>query len=158
MTTVSTDYTGRTVDLLIFQGVQAIGNRKLTLGFGLAGEVVTGIQKLVQTFTTMFLTAQGSILYLPAWGTNFVPHLQQGIIRDESTVKSEFQFAVELIRQALTSEAAEHDIPADESYSSATLLNYTINTNTGVLSLQIQIESLAGTTNTVYLPIPVPVL
>lgn len=155
--TVSTDYTGRTVDLLIFQGVQPAGDRRITLGFGEAGEVVTGIQKLVQTFTTMFLTAQGSIPYLPAWGTNFVPHLQQGVIRDEATVKSEFQFAIELIRQALVLEAAEQNIPDDEAYSSATLLSYSINTNASVLSLQIQIESVAGVTNTVFLPIPVPV-
>ena len=154
---VSTDYSGRTVDLLIFQGVQPTGNPQITLGFGAAGEVVTGIQKLTQTFTTMFLTAQGSIPYWPTLGTNFVPHLQQGVIRDEASVKSEFQFASELIRQVLVLQTAQQATPDDEAFSSATLLSYSINKNTATLSLQIQIESLAGTTNTVFLPIPVPI-
>ena len=96
---ISVDYTGRSIDLLIFQGVKAAGDQKLSLGFGDAGEVVTGIQKLLQTYTTLFLTRRGTIQYHEEIGTDFVGALQQGRIKDEADVKSEFAIAVEQVRQ-----------------------------------------------------------
>ena len=45
----STDYTGRSVDLLIFQGVQEFGNQPIETGWGTSGQLCTGIQTLAQS-------------------------------------------------------------------------------------------------------------
>lgn len=154
----STDYTGRSVDLLIFQGVKAAGDQKLVLGFGdEGGEVVTGIQKLSQTFTTLFLTRLGTIPYHPELGTDFVTALQQGRIKDESDVKAEFAIAVEQIRQTLALQANENSLPDDETFDSAVLNSFNLDKAASKLTLSIQINSLAGSNRTIFLPIPVAI-
>ncbi len=153
----SVDYTGRSVDLLIFQGVQASGDQKLRLGFGQAGEVVTGVQKLAQTFTTLFLTRRGTSQYHPELGTDFVGALQQGRIRDEADVKSEFAIAVEQVRQTLALQANQNTLPDDEVFDSAVLDSFNLDKAASKLTLVIRVNSLAGSSRTVFLPIPVAI-
>lgn len=153
----SIDYTGRSVDLLIFQGIKAAGDQKLYLGFGDAGEVVTGIQKLLQTFTTLFLTRRGTIQYHEELGTDFVGALQQGRIRDESDVKAEFAIAVEQVRQTLALQANQNELEDDEVFDSAVLNSFNLDKAASKLTLVIQVTSLAGASRTVFLPIPVAI-
>ena len=156
---VSVNYSGRMVDLLIFQGTKPTGEQRITLGFGdVGGEITTGIQKLAQMFTTLFLTETGSIPSQPNRGTGFVTAVRFGRIKDEQSVQAEFSLAAEAVRSQLAlAEEEAVNVPADESLSSSILANYTLDKNSGNLILYVDITSNAGTSKTIYLPVPVPI-
>jgi len=153
----STDYTGRTVDLFIFQGALPAGEQQIELGFGTAGEVTTGIQKLVQSFTTLFLTRLGSVPYNSELGSSFVAAVQQGAIRDESDVRNRFALAVEDVRQVLVADAEENNPPDDETFDSAELENFELNEAQSKLVLFARVNSVAGTSRTVFIPVPLAI-
>ena len=153
----STDYSGRLVDVLIFQGTQPAGMVPVSLSFGSAGYLTTGIQKVSQSFTMFFLMDKGSVPAQPDYGTSFVSQFRLGYLRDESSVKSAFAFASDATVRALRAQAAAANLPADETIKSATLLGYSLDKATGNLQLRIQLTSDAGATRTVFLPIPVTI-
>lgn len=155
--TTSTDYSNRTIDLLMFQGVEPAGDVPIVLGLGDAGEVCTGLQKVSQTFTNIFLTKVGSIQKHPDWGTDFVTALQQGRIQKERDVKSEFNTAAELVRRTMVTEAENNNFPSDETLQTASLQNFNLDFDSGKLTLYIKLTTIAGTSAVIYLPVPVAI-
>ena len=153
----STNYTGRSVDLLIFQGAQAAGEQKIHLGFGTAGEVVTGIQKLVQAFTTLFLTRIGSVPYNTSLGSSFITSMRRGSIQDESDVRTEFALAVENVRETLLNDAEENDPPDDETFDSAELESFTLDEASSTLTMYVRVNSVAGESREVFIPVPLAI-
>lgn len=151
---MSTNYTGRSVDLLIFQGLQPAGETKISLALGDAGEVVTGIQKLSQSFTSIFLTDVGSIHHDPTVGTNFISAMRQGQLQDEADLKSEFALAAESVRQqlALAIDAANPP-PADETFVSATLRSFNMDRSASKITLFVELLSAAGESREVIMPV-----
>lgn len=151
---MSTDYTGRSVDLLIFQGLQPTGETQVALALGSAGEVVTGIQKLSQSFTSIFLTDIGSIHHDPTVGTSFVSSMRQGRLQDEMDLKSEFALAVENVRQQLALALdATNPPPADEIFASATLRNFNMDREASKITLVVALTSAAGESREVIMPV-----
>lgn len=153
----STNYTGRSVDLFIFQGAAPYGEKSITLGFGVAGEVITGIQKLVQSFTTLFLTRLGSVKYNASLGSNFIASMQQGNIRNEGDVRTEFALAVEDVRSTLVADAETNNPPDDETYASAELEGFELRKTESLLLLQVRVNSVAGSSREVFLPVPLAI-
>ena len=156
----TTDYSGRLVDLLIFQGIQPAGDQRVLLA--LSDEdgdsyVITGIAKLSQSFAVLFLTELGSIPYNPELGTEFVTAIRQGRIADETDVTAEFRVAVELIRRTLDLEADNNDLPYDEQLESVELENFTLDTARSLLQLYVSITSVAGESRQLFLPIPLAI-
>lgn len=151
----STDYAGRKVDLLIFQGAAPEGRQAIRLG--LTNEVTTGIQKLVQSFALLFLTKRGSIPNVPDLGTEFITAMQQGQIRDEASVKSEFALAKERVRQTLALAANEMDLPDDEIFEDAELESFVLDKASSKLSLTVRVSSVAGEARVVFLPVPLAI-
>lgn len=152
----SVDYSGRNVDLLIFQGAQPAGEQQLTLAFG-DGLVITGIQVLCQRFVHAFLTRVGTNVYRPTFGTDFVTAVMRGSIRDEADVKAAFTFAAQAVRQILLLDAVSNPPPVDELFQSATLQSFILDKAKGVLSLKIAISSAAGISRVVFLPVPIAI-
>lgn len=158
---LSTDYTGRTVDLLIFQGVKASGKQPIDLAFGLneGGYICTGVQKVAQTWLTLFMTDRGTVLNKPNRGSSFFPAIRRGRIRNEDDVVAEFSIAAEQVRQTMDLDAAEAgDLPEDERLDEAILLDYTIDRFAGMLYLKVQIVTIAGTDRDIILPVPVTIV
>lgn len=153
----SIDYTGRKVDLNIFQGVQAIGEAQTYLGFGEAGEVTTGIQKLCQVFAKLFLTMTGTMEYHPTLGTGFVRAVKTGRIQDEADVRGEFALAAETVRQTLDLDAETTDPPDDERLASTTLEKVVVDKAASKVILWVRVTSAAGSSRVVYLPVPTPI-
>jgi hypothetical protein len=151
----SVNYTGRIVDLLIFQNTAPAGEKKIRLG--LTNEVTTGIQKLVQSFTTLFLTKRGSIPHHLDDGTEFVTSMQLGKLRAESDVKSEFALAVERVRQTLSLAADGASLPDDEVFSRAELVSFNLDKASSTLFLKVRVVSVAGSGREVFLPVPVAI-
>lgn len=154
----STDYTGRSVDLFIFEGALPAGEQQVRLGFSEAGgKITTGIQKLVQSFALLFLTELGSIPVKPEQGTSFVTGMRRSRIQDEADVISEFTLAKELVRQALALQANAEELPDDETFDDATLLNFSLDSASSTIRLSVHVTSLAGTSRDVVLPVPVAI-
>lgn len=154
----STDYTGRTVDLLIFQGVKETGKQLIATGFGTAGFVCTGIQKVAQTWLTLFMTDRGSVLNKPTRGSSFFMSVRRGRIQVEQDIPAEFGIAAEQVRRTMELDAA--DAPAledDERLDEVILLDYQLFRELSYLRLKVRIKSLAGDSRIVYLPVPLAI-
>lgn len=155
----SIDYTGRLVDILIIQGVRESGNHKVDTGFGDAGFVCTGIQKLAQTWLALFMTDAGSMLNKSTRGSSFFPAVRRGRIRVSEDVSAEFSLAATQVRRTMELDAVDADpvLPDDERLDSAILLDYDLFRELSHLRLKIRIKSIAGDTRVVFLPVPVPI-
>lgn len=150
----STDYTGRTVDLLIFQGVEEFGDQPLTTGWGDAGELCTGIQKIAQTWAILFLTDRGTIFNEPERGSSFVVAVRSGAIQVDEDVPAEFSIAATQVARTMSIDATDQNLEDDEILDRAELLDYRVDTIISNLYLRVRIWSLAGESRTVFLPIP----
>jgi hypothetical protein len=153
----NTNYTGRTVDLSMFLGAQASGETAIQLDFAGGGSVITGIEKLIQSFLMLFLTEQGTVQYFPSIGSGFVTALRLGQLRTEVQVQQQFDLAVEEVGQTMALAADTAKLPSDETFASATLLSFNLDTADSKLVMQIQIASLAGVSRQIYLPVPIAI-
>ena len=154
----SIDYTGRTVDVLIFQGVAASGNRPVETGFGDSGFVCTGIQKVAQTWATLFMTDRGSMLNKPTRGSTFFTAVRRGRIQVEADIPAEFALAAEQVSRTMELDAAnDGTLPNDERLDSAVLRDYDLFREQSLLRLKVRIKSIAGASRVVYLPVPIQI-
>ena len=159
--TASTDYTGRTVDLLIFQGVKASGKQPIETAFGLdeGGYVCTGVQKVAQTWLVLFMTERGTVLNKPTRGSTFFTSLRFGRIRTEDDITAEFAMAAEQVRQTMDLDAAEDGtLPDDERLDEAILLEYSIDRLASMIYLKVRILTIAGDSRTIFLPVSVTIV
>jgi hypothetical protein len=154
---VTVDYSGRTIDLFIFQGAKPLGDQLIAPGFGPdSGKVTSGIQKLVQKWAILFLTEIGSMEYHQDLGTRFLTLASRGGIRDVATARGEFQLGAQLVANTLN--ALETDsMPADERLASAELTAVSMDRTKGLLNMTVTITSDAGSAHDVLLPVPVPI-
>jgi hypothetical protein len=156
--TVSVDYTGRTVDQLIFQGVEATGDQLVDLGWGDAGEMCTGVQKVAQTWTTLFMTDLGSIPLDTERGSSFMPAIRLGRIQVDEDVIAEFNLAADRVRRTMDQDAADvGNLPDDERLDEAILDSFEIFQAASLLQLKVVIRTIAGDSRTIFLPVPVSI-
>jgi hypothetical protein len=154
MATTTTNYSGRKVDLLIFQNPDYTGkNVQVTLDFGSPSKITTGIQKAVQRWTILFLTRRGSALGDPELGTDFMTKLLKQQLPDDLAIQNEFAIAARDITDYLIATSSS-TIPDDELIIGATLLDGW-NLSKTMLKLRIGLTSRAGTAYTVVVPVPV---
>lgn len=153
----SVDYTGRTVDLLIFQGVEEFGNQKITTSWGTAGELCTGVQKIAQSWTILLFTEQGSVLNEPTRGCDFLQAIRSGRIQVDEDIPSEFAISSAQIARTMRDDALNQNLPDDERLASTELLDYSILRAASLLYLKVRLYSVAGDSRTVFLPISVSV-
>lgn len=158
---MSTNYSNRSVDLLIFQGVKGPGEGlgSIELGFG-TGSIVTGIAKLVQIFLIRFLTQEGSAFRNSLFGSDFMTSIREGSVYNDSIVKTVFSSAVADVKAQLSEDYDELadsgvDVPDDEKFSGAVLNSYSFQADS--LTMSITISSKAGSSRTVILPIDVAI-
>jgi hypothetical protein len=148
------DYQGRTFDILAFQpSANSTEMEQALASEANGGLICTGIQKLAQRWTLEFLTPIGSIPYKPNIGSYFMIALRTGQIRTDVDVVSFFSGASSQVSGRLKTEDLDSD-KDDEKLDSADLLYFDI-TEDRTLVLSVQINSLAGTSREVILPISV---
>ena len=137
-------------DILIFQGVEPVDEQKITLALGNPGAFTTGIQKVAQSFTKIFLTELGSMDHDPTLGTNFLSALRQGLIRDEVTLQGAFQTAVMDVFNYISLNE-DPTIPDDERLVEANLAKWDL--RPGFLSIEVEIVTAAGDTRIYVIPV-----
>ena len=149
----STNYAGRSLDLLIFQGFDPRTATQVELAISDDegdGYVCAGIQKVAQEFTILFLTDIGSNPWDIYRGTGFMPNLRQGFIQDETSLQTHYEFAVLDIFDYLEKKVLE-TTPDDEILASAELVSFDL--RPGFISLQVKVTSLAGDSRVFIIPV-----
>jgi hypothetical protein len=147
------DYANRKYDFLAFRNVAPSGERQLGMALYAEddnGQLCVGIQKLAQRWALEFLTDTGSLRGLPTRGCDFMAALNTGRLKTEQAIIWTFVSVNLDIKTALKAE--EYDgMPDDEKFQNAELTSITF--YPGYLSLHVMIESVAGSSRAVILPI-----
>lgn len=155
------DYVGRTVDLLAFQGQRLRGGDRLlaqTLlspagGAGApGGELCAGVQKLAQRWLLEFMTTPGSMVNLPGRGCAFMRQLRRGELRTTVDAVQAFQLAADRVRVNLQDEESA-TTPDDEALAAAELEGMAVAGDR--LTMTVRILSRAGYAALLVLPVAV---
>lgn len=153
---ITTNYTGRTMDISIMQKPDAtlIDAQNVAILIGSTGRFCSGIQKLVQRYMILLMTAVGSQEDFPDDGTDFLPKLQNGIgVVDRLAATQTFELAsYAVVNQLKEYQSKLFDQPQDEKIVSATLQNITM--HGGRVSLDIRITTEAGNSAVFLIPLP----
>lgn len=153
MSTVA-DYLGRKADILAFQPNKNNTELSQTIASDFTGgNLCTGIQKLAQRWVLEFLTPSGSMPYKSKRGCSFIPNVRSGLLRTGLDISSFFASAATDVSVNLKAEDSTTD-PDDERFDKAELKGFQTSSD-GVLTLNVAISSLAGTSRVVILPISV---
>jgi hypothetical protein len=152
----SLDYTGRTVDILVFGGVDGLtrGFQPVSLTFGKPSQYVTGVQKLAQRYGINMLTILGSQPNYPAYGTNFLSSLQSTSRQITQTAATHiFNFAnIKTLSEFRLYQSANPGLPLDEQINSATLLSFSV--SGGTINFTVSLTTKAGTNAVFVVPLP----
>lgn len=135
-----------TYDLEATQSVaENLGNGRMYLSFSRndMSRRVTGLQKLIQRYTVLFLTPKGSVKYHPDQGSRFINAFGADNIQTSGDIVAQFAFANYDVIAQLRWEETDDD-PDDERIKSVSLLDYNIDYSEGRLYLKVRLISLAG--------------
>jgi hypothetical protein len=150
----STDYTGRTKDLHIFQGVDPSRSVQVTPSFGKISNYCTGIQKLVQRYAICLMTELGSQANYPDFGTSLISTLMNSHRpRNKADVFPVFNKAnLKVLDRFRAYQRAHTDLPVDEQLSTALLKDVTSDLYS--VGLTIALYPLTADPVTFILPLP----
>lgn len=141
----TTDYTGRTVDLLMLQFVSQPGSDIIVRpDVSKSPRIVTGIEKLVQRFALLFLTQLGTVNNSNTEGTDFMKLLGAGQIYDESTLRTAAAAANKSTFNQIRTEDRLHETADDEAIYSSAVIDTSVDRSTATVSVTIEIVSVAG--------------
>ena len=147
------DYQGRVVDVMAFQGADPFGKFSLDpalISSTSGGFLCTGIQKLAQRWILEFLTEKGSLRYLPLRGCTFLTAARAGNLTTELDVFQAFLLSKNAMENNLFNEETGLE-PADERYNSCSLNSVVISQDT--VTLNFTIVSRAGSSRKIIIPI-----
>lgn len=147
------DYAQRRYDFLAFENIDRQKETRLNLllfSDNNSGQIATGVQKLSQRWLLEFTTERGSMTGLPTRGSEFMRQVRLGRLRNQGDVFYAFLYNELLVRQNLRTEETD-DMPDDERIANAEPLS--ISFLPGYANLRIQINSRAGTSREVILPV-----
>ena len=150
------DYIGRTIDVLAFQGGTAVGEVELDralVGDTGEGAITTGIQKLAQKWLITLLTEKGTVKYKPTFGTTFMAELQMGNVSTDQNLFAVFN-ANELDLKSQLLEDEDATTPTDEQYKESIITSATV--IPGYVNITVTLASQSSTAEFI-VPIPLVV-
>lgn len=153
---ISSDYTGRTKDISIFQAPDAtvIGTQDIAPSFGKRAKFCSGVQKLIQRYGIILLSNIDSQVNYPEFGTSFMATITAGISPvDKLAATQIFSSASYDTVIALRNYQAIHpELPPDECISRAELDNISLYASYAAFDVKIYTE--AGTSVKFLVPLP----
>lgn len=155
----TTDYTNRQVDIELLQSIsQPVDLQKVSISsVTQAPKAVTGIEKLVQRYTSALLAYFGTVHFDPTYGTNLLTTILAGGVQNIAQLQGAFASANSQAISALRSDDRKTDtfgsVPDDESIVSAKLLDQSIDYNTATVNLKVLITTVAGDNITFVVPV-----
>jgi hypothetical protein len=124
--------------------LHSVGDRRplnISLANGPHGAAVTGVLKLMQWFVMELFTVPGSLRGRPDRGCEFMVDAWRGIWRTPADVQASFTAALVTIKRNRLADETD-DLPPEEKFVDATLLEATAQTDS--VFLRIRIETEAG--------------
>lgn len=155
ITTQSTDYTGRQLDVNIAYKINPnfAGPQEVNLRFGTVSTYCAGVQKLVNRYIIALFTALGSQPNYATFGTNFLPSLIGKNMVTALDAKHTFNLASWSVVQLFRNYQKENPgLPTDEQINTASLADLTV-TETG-LTFRVNLLTLAGEKVQFLVPLP----
>ena len=152
----TTDYSGRKKDVSIMRGTDPTSkfSQGVTLEFGKVSAYCAGIQKLIQQYMVLLLTAIGTQPAHPDFGTTFYTQIIKGNVSNKSDLIHKFNFAnLTAIEKIKSYQQGKTDIPEDEQLDTA-LLDDVIFVSRDQVNLRITVKSNAGDEVEFLMPIP----
>ena len=143
----TTDYSNRTVDLLLLQLVeQPQADVIVRPDVSLVPHMTTGIEKLVQRFTLLFLTQLGTIKNCENEGTEFLSALISGNIYDLNTLKAAASAANKAVATQIAAEDEDLDTPDDERLESSVVSDLGMDRANATVYVTVTLTTAAGET------------
>lgn len=154
ITGTTTNYSGRKVDIHIFQGVNPDKLAAVTPSFGNISNFCSGIQKLIQRFAIALLTDLGSQKDYPEFGTTLMRTLNnRNLLFNKADLFPIFNFAsYKVISEFKDYQAKNSDIPADEKLNTAYLSDIIIANDS--VSFKVTIIPVSGNATEFLIPLP----
>ena len=152
---VSSNYKGRTVDLLVFQIDQPNATGPVTLSLSDTPKICAGVQKVSQIYVSTFFTTLGSILADKTYGVDSVGQVGITNVVPEHT-KQVFSLAVFDTLSIMKSEQdnlaiAGVVLPYDEILTNAEIVDLSAYKDT--VNLKVKLTTAAGTSRVLILPV-----
>jgi len=151
---ISTDYSTRTKDIHIFQGVNVQKRTDIAPSFGRISNYCSGVQKLVQRYGVILLTELGSQIDFVEFGTELITTL----LRSSSAIGRgdvNLIFAkanVRVLDILRNYQRNTPGLPLDEQIDTAVLNDVVVTGDS--IALDIQIFTLSGGEVVFLLPLP----
>lgn len=149
------DYTGRQRDINIAFGIDPSDPQRqiVNLSFGSISTFCAGVQKLIQRYMILFLTAVGSQPQFPNFGTEFASTLYSANLSSREDMLHTFNFANFSVLEVLkTYQSKNPNLPLDEQISTSILNNLEVVGDS--LSVEIKLVTLAGDNVDFLIPLP----
>lgn len=141
----TTNYSGRTVDLLLLQFVpMPVADKIVRPDVSKSPRMVAGIEKLVQRFAQLFLTQMGSVRNRESEGTEFLGKLGSGQIYDDSTLRSAAAAANKAVFRQIRAEDASLETADDEALAESSIAELTMDRATATVSITFTLTTVAG--------------
>jgi hypothetical protein len=115
------------------------------------------VQKVVQSWTALFLTDRGTVLNEPNRGTDFLAAIRSGKIQVDEDIPAQFATAAERVRISMELDAEGENLEDDETLDEALLLDYSVDLAASRLYLKVRINTLAGDSRPIILPVPLAI-
>ena len=150
-----TDYNGRTIDLSMFSNVQEAGESLLVqqlAGEDDFGSICTGVQKVAQRVVLRLFTITGSMKHKPQEGCQFMKDMMSGRFRSTVDVFASFSEARSTILEQFYTDQLDTD-PNEERLDTIELMQVVMAPD--FLGIRVRVVTLAGTSRSVIIPIPV---
>lgn len=142
ITGTTIDYTGRTKDLFISQGIDPLSSsiQSVTYSFGTISSFIAGVQKLVQRYAIALIN------------NGLLNNIRAASANNLQVATHIFNFASYAVVSSFQAYAlANPGAPNDETIASATLTD--ISSGNGSLSLTVQLVTNAGSSVVFVLPL-----
>lgn len=159
MRTISRDYTGRHVDLEVLQTVQVpAGAIEMSLT-ALSGTSrrVTGVQKAIQRYVTLFLTPSSSVPFPFSANNILLDELSAGHVSDSGYLRHLFNMANAATLDTIRRDDYNTDrfgaLEDDERIESVDLSGVTLDYDTSTLGLSLVFRTAAGTDYAYVVPV-----
>lgn len=146
--TLSTDYTGRSVDLCLFPSLMSFAT-PADMELSSFPKVIAGPSKAAQGFIILLFTRLGELPERPDVGTNFFSRMTLGSVRYPSDVHQAFLIEGSKAMDAWNDLSASR--PLDEQIKSVDLADLSFN-QTGI-SLTVELTTKGGDSIVFLLPV-----
>lgn len=154
----STNYAGRTVDLLVLKTVLSapVYRKRVDLDVEKSPMIVTGVEKLAQMYTLVFLTEVGTCHADSGRGTSIVSDVEKGKVYDDASLTASAAAANALAKRQIRS-AAEEDTPKDERLADSQVTGIYLDKNNATARISVRLTTEAGTALDYIIPVGIGV-